>query len=147
MHPELMAPGLKRDLRPDARDVLLPQLLEAFDRVAIGGPPETGKTKLVERCGRDGRPIIETDTWKDEPWGDQPAFIVDACEAHERLLLEGVKVPWALRAGLGISALLWLTEVRGTQTKHQVGLGNAAISVFKDIRDELAKQIPIFIVR
>lgn len=101
------------------RDTALTDALSRYARIAVAGAPNTGKSKLVARVVTD-RPIVETDTWKREPWDAQPELVIAACAQLDRFVVEGVQVPRALRKGLQVDCLLWLVKPVADQSKRQV---------------------------
>ena len=102
----------------------LADLLAQYDRLAIGGAGDTGKTTLAGQV--TDRVVIHTDDWLT---GDKqldkhrfpliPALVKVACEEHARFAVEGTRAVGVLSAGLDVDALLWLTVPRVGRNARQ----------------------------
>lgn len=76
-------------------------------RFAIAGGPDAGKTALANWAAA-GRFVLHTDIYRAIDWADVPAAVIAGCANRDRLIVEGVQVARALRAGLQVDAVLWL---------------------------------------
>lgn len=95
-------------------------LLRTHARVALGGGPKTGKTKLFSRRCTD-RPVVHTDTHITGPvgagrrsndvWAAEADAAKQECDRHAGpLLVEGVRVTGVIAAGLQVDVLVWLSK-------------------------------------
>ena len=96
-------------LRGQALHDAFRELLGEHGRIAIAGGPKVGKTRICRRCV-DDRPVFGTDTYKGLPWEDQPASILGMCEGVPRFVVEGVQTARALRKGLQVDCIVYLTK-------------------------------------
>lgn len=97
-----------------------------FDRVAVAGVPQSGKTSL---CLDLERLVIHTDDFKGQPWADVPGLVLE--EAHgERWVVEGVQAARCLRAGLRPDAIIWLPQPLVKLTKGQASMGKGVETTF-----------------
>lgn len=92
------------------------------------------------------REVVPTERWRDEPFGDQPTFVLDACEPLDRFVVEGLQVPRSLRKGLAVDVLLWFVNPGFELTSKQAGTAKGITTIFEGIREELAKKIPIVVI-
>jgi hypothetical protein len=82
----------------------------ALPRVAICGPSKTGKTTLANTV-QDGRDIVHTDDFIGVlPQVGGGAIIAESLNGKTSFVVEGVKAANALRAGLEVDAVIWLSE-------------------------------------
>lgn len=82
----------------------------ALPRVAICGPARTGKTTLANTVV-DGRDIVHTDDFIGLlPESGTGALIAETLAETPTFVLEGVRAANALRAGLKVDAVIWLSE-------------------------------------
>lgn len=112
------------------RIVSTAKALSGFDSIAVAGGPLTGKSLFAHSL--DKRPWIETDTFKDLPWADQPAAIIAACAHHARFVVSGVQVGRVLRKGLAIDAVVWLTTALQPLTHDQETMRKGCLTIFED---------------
>jgi hypothetical protein len=97
-------------------------LLAQYPRIAIAGPPRTGKTTYTEQVS--DRPVIHTDDWMYTPWRELPAQVAAACTGLTSFVLEGVRAPDVLRtAGVEVDAVVWLSKAKVQQTPEQRAMG------------------------
>jgi hypothetical protein len=122
----------------------LADLLAECDRVVVFGGPNVGKSTLCEGMV-DDRALVQTDDWKGpskgspagklwEPgmgWDDVPFLARDACCKHERFVLEGVRALGAVREGLQIDGLLYLTLPKDELSKGQASMVKACETKMK----------------
>lgn len=134
----------------DMRFEALRHVFRDYDRVAIAGGPKTGKSTLAvvgEECrlraGHSEGVIIHTDASMNMPWADQPFDVIKRCKAAGlRFIVEGVQVGRALRKGLEVDAVIWLSEPKTQRTKSQVSMAKGASTIFEGWAK--AAEIPIF---
>lgn len=90
-------------------------------RVAICGPSKTGKTTLANTV-TDGRDVVHTDDFIGVlPEVGGGAMIAETLADKTAFVLEGVKAANALRAGLVVDAVIWLSEPKAEwQPGHHV---------------------------
>jgi len=100
---------------------VIPNWLD-LDRVAITGPPKSGKTTLSGLV--TDRPVFHTDDWIDLPWKDIPVAILGATQHLDRFVVEGIQVPRAIKRGLEVDVILVLDEPYIPLSKAQWGLWN-----------------------
>ena len=86
----------------------LTRLIEALacPRVAIGGGPDTGKTRMAQRF--NDRPVVHGYEFEPQGWDPQPQLLIEACRGLDRFVVEGLHVARALRKGLEVDAIVWL---------------------------------------
>jgi hypothetical protein len=108
----------------------LADLLAECDRVVVFGGPNVGKSTLCEGMV-DDRALVQTDDWKGEPWDDVPRLAKAACERHSRFVLEGVRALGAVREGLQIDGLLYLTLPKDELSKGQASMVKACETKMK----------------
>lgn len=102
------------------------EVLGRFDRIALGGGPEAGKTTAFAVLAESHR-VVHTDDWMEGglyhragmTWDDQPRFIAAHCLPLKRVVLEGVRVIGCIRAGWRPDALVWLTQPLVALTRRQ----------------------------
>ncbi len=111
-------------------------LLQKHDRIAVVGGPQVGKSTLCRHCVKD-RPLFGTDTYKREPWKDQPAFILGMCHGVRKFVVEGVQTARALRKGLDVDCIVYMTESKVEQ--RLPGQERMAKGVATIMRDFIAK--------
>ena len=114
------------------------KLLEQHDRIAVVGGPKTGKSTLCRRCVK-GRPLFGTDTYKREPWKDQPAHILAMCSGVSKFVVEGVQVARALRGSkdgtakqLEVDCIVYLTEPRIERLPGQERMAKGVATILRD---------------
>lgn len=82
----------------------------ALPRVAICGPAKTGKSTLASTV-QDGRDVVHTDDFIGIlPETGGGAIIAESLAGKTAFVLEGVKAANALRAGLVVDAVIWLSQ-------------------------------------
>jgi dephospho-CoA kinase len=122
------------------------EILREHKRVGIVGGPRTGKTTLASLV-RD-RPVIGTDRFKDEvSWDDTPASIIAEAEKHESVVIEGVMVARALRKGLPLDAIIYLTRPKVDESELKQGHRSMAKGVQTVFREWRAGHldVPVFV--
>lgn len=113
----------------------LGQKLQAFNRVAIGGGPLTGKS-LVASCLLKHYKF-ETDDFMDRAWADQPGEIIAFLDFRESTIklpwcLSGVTVGRCLRKGLICDAVVFLEYPLEPLTFGQAKMAEGCKTVFND---------------
>lgn len=108
----------------------LAAVLAAHKRVAIVGPPRTGKSTLASQV--KDRPVIATDDTKRHPWADQPGITIKRAEGHERCVIEGVQVARALRKGLQVDAIVVLDAPHETLNDGQRRMSKGHAKILAD---------------
>ncbi len=89
----------------------LNELLAKYKRVGVTGPAGSGKTELVTVPGfSPGRPVFACDDGLPRSHDELVAGVKATCPEGP-VLIEGMALPWAMRAGLQLDAVLVLTEV------------------------------------
>lgn len=117
--------------------------LAQYPRLAIAGGPKTGKTTLSRTC--TDRPIIHTDDYMDMEWSEASEQIVkDANGIAGPVLVEGVRVPHALRKGLDVYAVVWLDSPFSPLNARQESMAKATLSVYAQWRAK-NKHVPIVV--
>jgi hypothetical protein len=124
------------------------RLDEAFRlaRVAIAGGPKHGKSTLADKIA-NGRQVIRTDDLDEElkrerpeltpaeRWSMVSTLTVVRCEALGEYVVEGVRVPHALRKGLLPDVVLWCDVPRDDFDPEKHGpTVKGVTSVFRDWR-------------
>jgi hypothetical protein len=129
-------------IEPDARATVLRDCLAKYQRIAVSGGPRTGKSTFV--AGVTDRLVVQTDDFSSVGWAAQPQAVIDAVRKFPRFVVEGVQVPRALRKGMQVDVLIWLTRAMAPRTAQQLGMEKGIITVFDSCRAEL--DIPIIVV-
>ncbi len=111
--------------------------------MALTGGPRTGKTTLAGLV--TDRPVIATDDYREiVPWADIPHAIIADAEYRRTYLLEGVQVARALRKGLAVDAVVYLTTTKTRELKRgHLAMAKGVRTVF----DEWHKSnlhVPVF---
>lgn len=105
-------------------------LLAQYPRLVLCGYPWAGKTPLS--LAVHDRPVIHTDNYiEGYEWDAAPEAIVADCTGLRSYLLEGVRAPWALRAGLVPDAVLWVENPAklAKLSAERMGIGAASRKV------------------
>jgi hypothetical protein len=116
-------------------------------RVAIAGVPHSGKTTLaVLHAGR--RPLVHTDDSIDrEGWSERSSSLVRELGGLDSFVVEGMRVPHALRKGLEVDAVIWLPRSWDKLEPGQESMGKGALTVFNEWRRADRGRTPVVIVR
>jgi len=118
-------------------------LLEKYDRVALTGVVNSGKSLLLDYADIGGRKVVHTDDLRETPFEEKPARIKDELEGEDKFILAGMQVPRALRKGLEVDAVVWLNLPRKRLTARQAGFSKGARTVLDKWRKE-NPAIPVF---
>ena len=105
------------------------------------GGPRTGKTTLasLERS----RSVIATDDLKGEPWETIPGKLIEAAAPLESFLIEGVQVARALRKGLQVDAVVFLTRPKSARKPGQIAMAKAVQTIFNQWHEN-NRHVPVF---
>lgn len=96
-----------------------------MDRIAIVGPPKSGKTTLANAHEAYGYTIICTDQWKHLTWSAQPlAAMAALVEAGRKVVIEGMLVPRLLKHGLDVDMIILLPKPHEPLTPEQRKIWN-----------------------
>lgn len=114
---------------------------EQFDRIAICGGPRVGKTTLAQAFSN--HELVSTDEFIGLPWEQVPFALIAKCSTLERFVIEGVQVARALRKGLVVDAVIYLTAPRAPRTPRQVGMAKGIDKVFTDWLAQ-GHMVPVF---
>lgn len=112
------------------------EALAKYPRIAIAGPSKVGKTTLCERVM--DRPVIHTDDFMGMEWSKASEHVVQlANDTPGALVVEGVRVPHALRKGMRVSCVIWLEAMGRYQhdvDKHRKGVGAGSWNIISEWR-------------
>jgi hypothetical protein len=103
-------------------------------RVALAGGPRCGKTTLSKLV--TDRPVIGTDSYRGIPWEDIPGQMIRDIAGHKNFVVEGVMVARALRRGLTVDGVFYLTRAKVSRKKGQVVMAKGIAKVMRDWRAE-----------
>ncbi len=118
----------------------------AKPRVAIAGVPDGGKTTLADKHA-GGRPVIRTDdSIGKAPWSERSADLVRQCAALDSFVVEGMRVPHALRKGLKVDAVVWLGKAHEKPDPGKLAMGKGAKTVFDGWRAADSGRTPVVVV-
>ena len=106
-------------------------------RLAIAGGPRVGKTTLASLIA-DGRHVIHTDDFISLGWSEASAHAAKLVNHYERsplnVTIEGVAVPRALRKGMKVDLVIWLSKAREPLSSGQMAMTKACRSVLDEWR-------------
>lgn len=122
-------------LREESMKPLNPfkRVFDQFQRVAIAGAPKVGKTTLSNMV--TDRPILRTDDHRQGDWSkNSEGVMITVNSTPGPLVIEGVRVPHALRKGMKVDAVIYLTQPKAEQTSKQISMGKACRTVFNEWR-------------
>lgn len=112
------------------------QVLCHYGRIAVAGGPLSGKSlfadEVLKSFSRPDRGWIETDTFKELPWAEQPKAIIEACHQFDSFIVTGVQVGRVLRAGLRVDVAVWLVNPLQELTKEQKAMQKGCWSIFAE---------------
>ena len=114
----------------------LEECLAKYKRIAITGGPRTGKTTLAGRIA--DRPIVHTDDYKHLDWSECSRYVCALVnEMKGPLVVEGVRVPHALRKGMLVDAVIWLDQPLMALTRGQRAMRDACNTVMMEVRQDM----------
>jgi hypothetical protein len=108
------------------------EALEQYSRIAIVGGPKTGKTTLAATVS--DRTVLGTDELIGLEWSALSAEVVRRGAELDRFVFEGVRVAHALRKGLTVDVVVWLSESREPLTVRQIAMRKAVVTVLTEWR-------------
>ncbi len=118
------------------------RVFKLYNRIALTGAPSCGKTTLAKTI--KDRPVFYSDDFKHLDWSDASAEIARVVNAHEGpCLVEGVAVARALRKGMKVDAVIYLTQPKIEQKPGQVVMGRGIRTVLDEWRAKNPK-IPVY---
>lgn len=107
--------------------------LADYPRIAITGAPSTGKTTLTLKLDDGKRRIFHNDDFKHLEWSAASEHIAKEVNEHEGpCIVEGVTVPRALRKGMRVDTVLWLSKPWKEQKPGQVAMGKGCRTVLNE---------------
>jgi len=117
---------------------LLASLLDKYERVGITGKPGSGKSQLAKSIGTL-RPVFACDSLLPMEHDALTAAVVASVPAGP-IVVEGCAVPWAVRAGLKLDAVLVLTHVHEARPGAE-GLGKGVFTVLAELAGDGPEQV------
>lgn len=118
-------------------------LLAKYPRIAIAGGPQHGKTTLSKQV--TDRIVIGSDSYKSEPWSEQPLILKALTALHSAFCVEGVQVARALRKGMEVDCVVFMTKQKVKSLKPgQIGMTKGVIKVFRDWAEKNDGKVPVF---
>ncbi len=152
-----MGVAMVKDLNTRNRRLWFKQLLKEFDRIAIAGSPKSGKSTL-SRLAQRSRTVFHSDDFKTyldgirpereddgfdsahldkspEAWSKASQDMCDAVNNHVgKCVIEGVRVPHALRKGMKVDCVVWLDEECQELRPGQRAMKKAGATVLSEWR-------------
>lgn len=119
--------------------------VKKFDRVAIVGPPKSGKTTIANKI--KDRFVLCTDDFMGEAWEDVPDFVINALKDKKRFVVEGVQVARALRKGLDVDVVYYFPTPKKELTKGQKAMGKGVATVLSDLLKKRVLDVRIVVVQ
>lgn len=115
-----------------------------YPRLAITGPPSCGKTTLTLKLDDGKRAVFHNDDFKHLDWSEASERIAKEINACDKpLIVEGVTVPRALRKGMKVDAVIWLSKPHIPQKPGQVAMGKGCKTVMNEWR-QTQPGVPVF---
>ena len=106
-------------------------ILQNHGRVAIAGGPKTGKTTLT--IGVTDRLVHHGDDWIYLGWSESSEHIAVAVNNNNYpVVVEGVQVPRALRKGMRVNCVIWLSIPHMALTENQQAMTNGCGTVMRE---------------
>lgn len=112
------------------KQVVFDEVVSKYRRIAITGGPRAGKTTWAQRI--TDRAVIHTDDFRSSPWPEVPFLVIEACQERQAFCVEGVQVPRALRKGLEVDAVIWLSEPLLELSDGQERMRKGTDTIFRD---------------
>lgn len=117
-------------------------ILRKHRRVAIVGGPRMGKTTLAGAV--TDRPVIGSDAYQKLPWEAVPLKMIEDLRDLDRFLVEGVQTARALRKGLEVDAVIYLSRPNVKERKTgQVAMAKGIQTIFREWR-QANQDVPVF---
>ena len=118
------------------------ELVEGYKKVALTGPPKSGKTTLANEI--KDRPIIHTDDFIHLSWKEQVLASRIKAASLDTFLIEGIQVPRILRKGLDIQIVICLGKSIEPLNTHQVDTAKSIRTILAEwSRSSMGEAIPI----
>ncbi len=109
------------------------ELLRSYPRIAIAGGPRMGKSTLSGLI--TDRPVIGTDAYKGNvPIEDIPQRMIADVGHLPTFLIEGVWVARALRKGMQVDAVVYMTRPKVARLPGQVAMAKGILKTFREWR-------------
>lgn len=108
-------------------------------RIVICGGPRTGKTTLA-RTVHGRRPLIHTDAYIADGWGDAPLRVISAVSGLEAYVVEGVQAARTLRKGLPADVVVWLEGPFVPLTPGQERMAAGIATTFASVELSLIRE-------
>jgi len=112
-------------------------------RLAIAGPPRSGKTTLAEGFD-DVATVYSTDSLIELGWHEASATAAEWFDVPGSIIVEGMATPRALRkwlkanpTGKPVDAVVWIRTPKVESTRGQIAMGKGARTVLDEITEEL----------
>jgi hypothetical protein len=122
----------------------LKAFIKAYPRLAITGAPSTGKTTLTLKLDDGTREVFHNDDFKHLEWSKASEHIAkEINDCDKPLIVEGVTVPRALRKGMKVDAVIWLSKPHIEQKPGQVAMGKGCQTVLNEWRQS-QPGVPVF---
>ena len=77
------------------------------------------------------------------PWEDQPAAILAMCEGAPRFVVEGVQTARALRKGLQVDCIVYLTKARIERLPGQERMAKGVATIMRNFMEMVPDHPPI----
>jgi len=109
-------------------------MLQKYDRVAIVGGPQVGKTTISRRI--KDRPVLHSDDFKHLDWSAASQEMAERANAVKgKVAVEGVAAARAIRKGMRVDAILVLQEPVVKQLKPgQATMTKGVHTVLAEVR-------------
>lgn len=119
------------------------EALANFGRIAITGGSGTGKTTLCERV--NGRDVVHTDDYMHMEWSEASRAVCEKVNSiHGPVVVEGVRVPHALRKGMRVDCVIWLDTKYTPHNKKHTQQREQMLTIIEQWR-QANPQIPFLI--
>jgi hypothetical protein len=106
------------------------ELEQKHKRIAIAGAPRCGKTTLANLLRR---PIVHGDDFMQHGWSESSQILADIVNSGGPVLVvEGVQVPRALRKGMRVDCVIWLSHPHVPLTKQQEAMAKGCGTVMRE---------------
>jgi hypothetical protein len=109
-------------------------LMQKHKRIAIAGGPKCGKTTLAATIDVGFMAIHGDDSIK-LGWSESSQMLADYVNSQGEfwpLVVEGVQVPRALRKGMRVDCVIWLSHPHEALTKQQEAMAKGCGTVMRE---------------